>query len=134
MIKRIFRCLSILFFTFLLLFLYFFLHKKFHFYIPCVFHSVTGLYCPGCGITRCLFALLSLDIQSAFHYNMLVCIFLPFFLASICYSCFVFITGKENLFFVKIPKWVWYVLLIITILFGIFRNIPMFSFLAPTSL
>ena len=31
----------------------------------CPFHAVTGLYCPGCGMTRCLHAVLHLDVGAA---------------------------------------------------------------------
>lgn len=35
----------------------------------CLFHITTGYDCPGCGMTRGFFALLHLDILSAFRYN-----------------------------------------------------------------
>lgn len=34
--------------------------------VPCAFHSVTGLYCPGCGGTRAVRALLRGDIWQSF--------------------------------------------------------------------
>ena len=37
--------------------------------IPCLFYTVTGLKCPGCGISRMLLSLLRLDFRAAFHYN-----------------------------------------------------------------
>lgn len=39
---------------------------------PCIFHSVTGLYCPGCGGTRAVSALLHGHIITAFLCHPLV--------------------------------------------------------------
>lgn len=35
----------------------------------CVFLTLTGIPCPGCGMTRALICLLSLDISGVFHYH-----------------------------------------------------------------
>ena len=35
--------------------------------IPCFFRTVTGLQCPGCGVTHMILALLHLDFPTAFH-------------------------------------------------------------------
>ena len=35
----------------------------------CLFHAATGLYCPGCGITRCAAALLRGDVATAWAMN-----------------------------------------------------------------
>lgn len=37
--------------------------------VPCVFHSVTGLQCPGCGVTHMILALLRLDFSAAWGHN-----------------------------------------------------------------
>ena len=37
----------------------------------CLFHSLTGLDCPGCGMTHAVVALLRLDIRTAFACNAL---------------------------------------------------------------
>lgn len=39
---------------------------------PCIFHSVTGLYCPGCGGTRAVSALLHGHIVTSFICHPLV--------------------------------------------------------------
>ncbi len=39
--------------------------------VPCVFHLITGLSCPGCGNTRAVLSLLKLDLSGALSYNML---------------------------------------------------------------
>lgn len=130
--KRIFKLLSILFLLILLLLLYLFLTKNYNFYIPCVFKEITGFYCPGCGITRCLLAFLNLNFYQAFRYNPLVFLMLPFLLVYISYKIYLYVTEKEDKIIKKIPNYIWYILLFITILFGILRNIEMFSFLAPT--
>lgn len=37
--------------------------------VPCPFHLLTGLLCPGCGVTRMCLALLRLDFSAAWSYN-----------------------------------------------------------------
>nr|WP_024837284.1 DUF2752 domain-containing protein [Clostridium sp. 12(A)] len=39
---------------------------------PCLFQSLTGLYCPGCGGTRAVLSLLSGDLRMSFQYHPLV--------------------------------------------------------------
>lgn len=36
---------------------------------PCVFHRLTGLDCPGCGLTRMCLALIHLDVPNAYQSN-----------------------------------------------------------------
>lgn len=38
----------------------------------CPFHALTGFYCVGCGITRCLHALVHADLSTALAMNPLV--------------------------------------------------------------
>ena len=48
--------------------------------ISCPIHSLTGFFCPGCGSTRAVKALISGDITLAFHNNALL-LLSPAFLA-----------------------------------------------------
>lgn len=130
--KRVFKLLSILFLLILLFISYLFLIKKYNFYIPCIFKQITGFYCPGCGITRCILSILNLEFYRAFRYNPLVFLMIPFLFIYIIYNLYLYITNNEDNFIKKIPRYIWYILLFITIVFGILRNIEMFSFLAPT--
>ena len=38
----------------------------------CIFHRLTGLYCPGCGGTRAVMALFRGDLKASFIYHPLV--------------------------------------------------------------
>lgn len=38
-------------------------------WLPCPFHALTGLECPGCGVTRMCLALLRLDFAAAWAAN-----------------------------------------------------------------
>jgi len=51
------------------------------FYPQCPVFRFTHLYCPGCGATRALAALLHGRLAEAFHYNALLMVLLPFLLA-----------------------------------------------------
>lgn len=44
---------------------------------PCVFHLLTGLHCPGCGLTRALHALVHGDIARAWAMHPLLLVALP---------------------------------------------------------
>lgn len=45
--------------------------------VPCPFHAVTGLQCPGCGITRMCLALLRLNFAAAWASNPGLLVLLP---------------------------------------------------------
>ena len=99
--------------------------------IPCLFHEITNLYCPGCGITRMFLSLFKLDFYQAFRYNPLVFILL---ILGIIYWLIKIICQKFKNINLIIPNKIWYVLLIIVIIFGIMRNIPFFDYLGPTNI
>ncbi|HET9033505.1 MAG TPA: DUF2752 domain-containing protein [Dokdonella sp.] len=44
---------------------------------PCLFHSLTHLYCPGCGVTRALHALLHGEPALALSMNPLAVVAIP---------------------------------------------------------
>lgn len=106
---------------------FFFLYTKINIFIPCIFHELTGLYCPGCGITRCLVSIIKLDFMQAFRYNMLVFILLPIFIFIGIKKYYCWLLNKQCFLF---SNRFYITLAIITILFGILRNI--FPVFAPT--
>lgn len=118
---------KIVIFLFLLLF-YYFINEIFNFSIPCPIYYVTHLYCPGCGITRLLFSIIHLDFYQAFRYNPLVFILI---ILGFIYIILKLILKRFNINLV-IPNYIWYIILIIVIVYGILRNIPEFSWLSPT--
>lgn len=100
--------------------------------IPCPFHTITGFYCPGCGITRCIISLLHFDFYRAFRYNPLVFILLPFIGLYILYKLYIWIFEKEDKVTEKLVGYPMYILIIILLIYGILRNTSLFSWLAPT--
>lgn len=99
--------------------------------IPCIFNKITGLYCPGCGITRMFIDILHFNFKDAFYHNMLVFILLPFITALVIYQIYLYINNKIDDKTNKIPNWIMISLLIITLSFGVLRNIEIFKVLAP---
>ena len=93
--------------------------------IPCIFNKVTGLYCPGCGITRAIKALLKGNFSESFHNNVLLYTVIPLLILNeIIYR----LTKKK---YKKAYNVIITVLLIVAIIFGILRNFSQFSYLAP---
>ena len=98
--------------------------------VPCPLHAITGLYCPGCGITRMCMALLQLDLHGALKANTMALILLPWLMLVLFSWAIRYIkTGKRNL--VRLQSAVVWCCCVLLLLFGISRNIPMLAFLAP---
>ena len=97
--------------------------------IPCVFRKVTGLYCPGCGVTHFIHDIAALRFKSLIGDNAAVMILLPVWIAVIIAVLFRKEDGPgwQKLPYVKITAWASVAMLLI---FGILRNIPAFSFLS----
>lgn len=100
---------------------------------PCLFHSLTGLHCAGCGAGRCCKAILDLRFLDAFCYNPLMCVFLPFLAYVIVKYYIKAVSGRDVLPDVEIKYSSGIVILIVIVLFWVLRNIPVapFTYLAP---
>jgi len=46
--------------------------------IPCLWKSLFGVHCPGCGLTTAFIGLIELDLNKAFESNWLIFIIVPF--------------------------------------------------------
>ena len=90
----------------------------------CMFHQTTGLYCPGCGATRALSALLHGDIRSSLHNNLLLFPLL---------ALIVVLIVKPG---ISLKRPVAIAIVAVVLLFTILRNIPVvpFTYLAPIPL
>lgn len=49
---------------------------------PCPFHSITGIQCPGCGMTRALIAIINMDLKRAVAFNPFSLILIFFFIVN----------------------------------------------------
>ena len=108
-----------------------FFSHKYGLNVPCLFEKVTGLLCPGCGITRAIRSLFSLDIVKAFEYNMFIVSILPILIICGIDKLIAYIRNKKTFFYDKIPDFFWYSLIIIAVIFCVLRNIEGFEFLRP---
>lgn len=122
-IKKYKECLIIMTFFLIILLLYFINIK-----IPCIFHEITNLYCPGCGVTRMLISFIKFRFIESFNYNELCFIYL---ILAIIYYIYYLICKILKKIPKKIDNKIWIFLVIITVIYGIIRNIPIFSILTP---
>lgn len=101
-----------------------------HIGIPCLFHLVTGLYCPGCGISRMFLAIIRLNFSHAFKSNCFVFILLPYGIFAYIRHYVFMIRGKVYRR-KEFNRYVLIGIIIAALAFGVIRNIPQFYFLRP---
>lgn len=93
----------------------------------CLFHTLTGLNCPGCGATRGMHALLNGDILTALHFNAMLIVFVPLMIYGFVWLILFGIRGKG----LPIPNFaarsLW-MFLILMLGFGVLRNLPFYPF------
>lgn len=101
-------------------------------YLPaCPLHELTGLWCPGCGLTRATNALLRGHVGAAFGYNVLF----PFFLGAIVLGWVAWTRsalGRAPVrWLTHLSPWSGGLAFGVLALFGVLRNLSAFSALAP---
>ena len=109
-----------------------FLYLRAGFAIPCVFHHITGLHCPGCGTMRALVSLTQLRFAQAVRYNAFLLILLPVLAAKAVQVSVVYLRRGAAPTDSRQERVWWVVLLVLFLLFGVLRNLPFFSFFAPS--
>ncbi len=99
---------------------------------PCLFYHLTGFYCPGCGMTRAVFALMHFQLEEAFHNNALIYLLLPLFLFyGLRFISHYIKSGKLLSIQDVYSQNTLFLILGIVVLFGLLRNLPSFDFLKP---
>jgi Protein of unknown function (DUF2752) len=101
--------------------LYGFPPEQYDFYPQCPVFRYLHVYCPGCGATRALAALLHLRIAEAVHYNALVVMLVPVLLAYFAVAYWK--ARREEVFtWPHVPALGMTTLLVLTAAFGLLRN------------
>jgi hypothetical protein len=89
----------------------------------CPFRTVTGLWCPGCGLTRATHHLLRGHVSTAMHYNALVFLVLALITATwVVWT--VEAAGRQVAWVRRIPAWTYGVVVALAVGFAIVRNLP----------
>ena len=100
--------------------------------LPCLFHQLTGLYCPGCGSTRALRHLIRGEPIAAIGSNPLLAVTVPFLLLAIVEPRLTgpWRAGPRKVLQSPITGWG---LVVVSVLFTVLRNLPFgaFRWLAP---
>jgi hypothetical protein len=101
--------------------LYRFPPERYDFYPQCPVFRYLHVYCPGCGATRALAALLHARVAEALHYNALVVLLVPVLLA---YFAMAYGKARRDEVFIcpHVPEMGLAVLLVMSAAFGVLRN------------
>lgn len=97
-------------------------------FLRCPSNLIFGFNCPGCGTQRALHHLLHLEVIEALRYNALFVLALPFIIYGVIIKIYNLIFDAKKTIRIPTKKFVWIGLLILVLLFGILRNIPIYPF------
>ncbi len=99
-------------------------------FFACMFHKLTGLYCPGCGLTRAMHALVHFDVLRAIRMNAFFMLTSPV-IALLIWRLFRPLPKMLDAIVKPLANpWPW---VIAVPLFAVLRNLPWYPFylLAP---
>ncbi len=102
------------------------------FFPVCPLHAMTGLNCPGCGLTRGFHAIFHGDILAALHFNALLPIYLFVGIYLLISLGLIVVRGRGLSLNIFKPHLLWGFLTLL-LFFGVVRNLPFypFTFLSP---
>ena len=110
--------------------LYLFTYQSFTFAIktpPCMFRTLTGLYCPGCGTRSALIQMAQGNIYAAFRLNPLTILALPTMVLFTVSQALTAFTGRSLIRLRLHPALIW-TLFALIVAYWIMRNIPVYPF------
>ena len=97
------------------------------FFPVCPLHAMTGLNCPGCGLTRGFHALLNGDVLTALRFNALLPVF-GFVFAYLALSMFLTAVRGRGLSWKIFSPAALYGFLFVVSAFFVLRNLPFYPF------
>jgi hypothetical protein len=100
-------------------------------FLPCIFKAMTGLNCPGCGLTRAMHALVHFDLYRAFRMNAFFIVSVPL-VALLVWRLYRPLPAVLEAAIKPLANpWPW---VVAVPMFAVLRNLPWYPFylLAPT--
>jgi hypothetical protein len=95
---------------------------QYKFYPQCPVYRYLHIYCPGCGATRAMAALLHGRLAEAAHYNLLLLVLLPFLLAYFLFAYWSAIR-LNRVVWPAVPMRAVQCLLVVAAIFTVVRNV-----------
>ena len=89
----------------------------------CMFRKVTGLDCPGCGMTRGTYALLHGRVGDAFRFNPVGMVLLPLAMIGLGIEVIGWVRGKRLPFNLNPGRWGATVIMVVMIVWWVGRNL-----------
>jgi hypothetical protein len=92
-------------------------------FLPCPFRSLTGLWCPGCGMTRATHHLFRGDLAQALRFNL----FVVAVLTTIAAAWLVWLaqaSGRSIDWLRRIPVWAQAIAATTLVAYAVVRNLP----------
>lgn len=121
--ERLYKTLKPIFLILLLGIVYVVLIYITDFRIPCPFRYVTGLDCPGCGVSRVILSYLKLDFKTAFYTNPVITVILPILFVDFIYHKYHYVVHDNKKDFNKLENIVLYIMIGALILYAVIKNI-----------
>lgn len=93
--------------------------------VPCMFKSILGISCPGCGMTRAIGEIFKLNLLEAIKYNIFSVFMFVFILLS-CVFILIDIFKNSNKYLTFVNKTLnkyWYIFILILVVMFIINNI-----------
>ena len=97
------------------------------FFPVCPLYAMTGIACPGCGLTRGFHALFHGDVLTALHFNALLPVY-AFIIGYSFLSMFLVAMRGRGLSFRVFSPFVLWGFLVVSIIFALVRNLPFYPF------
>ena len=90
--------------------------------LPCLFRTVTGWQCPGCGVSRMCLRLLKGDVQGAYRANSVLLLSLPALLAVLVDATVRYVRGGgwRTKGWSTVLAWI---LVAVLLVYGVLRNV-----------
>lgn len=126
-IQRVFAAAGVAVVVAASVFVWYFNPSNVNFFPVCPLYSMTGLACPGCGLTRGFHALFHGDVVSALDYNALLPFFVFIFAYFLTAMILVAVRGRGLSFQIFRPGFL-YGFLALALVFAVVRNLPIYPF------
>lgn len=121
--ERLYKTLKPIFVLMLIGGLYVVLIHTTGFKIPCPFKYLTGLDCPGCGVSRVILSYLQLDIKTAFCVNPVITIILPLILGDYVYHKYHYVVHNNKKPLNMLENIVIYIMIASLVLYAVIKDI-----------